>query len=140
MKKNNWQILLLLGLSLSSCYQLDVHYQDTTEYPVAFGQHLAGFDILETRGHLSETLWVYHAGDLGQLPIGSREGLAHEDIWAHTFRKHLQAGEGIQYLKIRQQQTLATLLVRLLTLGLLSPTELNIEGKIVRVVPEGTRN
>jgi len=124
---------------LSACYQLDVHYP-AAEFPVAFGQHLAGYEITEKSGFLSETLWVYHAGDLGQLPIGSREGLEHNAIWQHTFQKHLQPGQGIHYLKVRQRQTFFTVMTRLFTLGLLSPTEIHIEGEVVSVAPVNTNN
>ena len=132
-----WQRCLLAALLClcTSCYQLDIHEHDS-DYPVAFGQHLAGFDIVEQKGYFNETYWVYHAGDLGQLPLGSREGLEHDHIWSHTFQKYLHPGEGVQHLKIRQRQTLATLVVRVITLGLFSPTELTIEGQIVRIVPE----
>lgn len=124
---------------LSACYQLDVYYPDA-EYPVAFGQHLAGYEITATSGFISETLWVYHAGDLGQLPLGSREGLEHRAIWQHTFQKHLLPGQGVHYLKVRQRQTFSTVMTRLLTLGLLSPTEIHIEGEIVSIVPVNINN
>ena len=124
---------------LNSCYQLDVHYPDA-EYPVAFGQRLAGYEITKKSGFISETLWVYHAGDLGQFPLGSREGLNHNAIWNYTFQKHLSPGQGVHYLKVRQQQTFFTVLTRLLTLGILSPTEVHIEGEVVSITPIGADN
>jgi hypothetical protein len=127
------------GYLLNGCYQLDMHYPDA-EYPVAFGQHLAGYEITGKSGFISETLWVYHAGDLGQLPMGSREGIHHDAIWQHTFHKNLLPGQGIHYLKVRQRQTFATVLTRLLTLGVLSPTEVHIEGEVVSVTPIDTPN
>lgn len=119
---------------LSSCYQLDIRYSQA-KYPVAFGQYLAGYDIVARKGRFQKRFWVYHAADLGQLPIGSREGLAHTEIWQHTFESVLSPGEGIQYLKIQQSQTPLTVLTRLTTLGLVSPTEVEIEGQIVTVIP-----
>ena len=124
-------------LCCTACYQLDVQYA-SGEYPVAFGQHLAGFDIVEKRGYLRETLWVYQAGGLDPLAIG-REGPVPDNIWSYTFQKHLRTGEGIQYLKIRQRQSFLTLFIRVLSLGLISPTEVQIEGEIVRVVPSRER-
>lgn len=137
MKNVKGWFLILLCLCCTACYSLDVQYQQG-EYPVAFGQHLAGFEVVEKRGYLRETLWVYHAGGLGPLPIGP-EGLTPTNIWSQTFQKHLHTGEGIQYLKIRQRQTFLTLFIRALTLGLLSPTEIQIEGEIVRIVPTHER-
>ena len=138
MKRFNMRVIAILmsasAYALSSCYQLDAYYAEA-EYPVAFGQHLVGYDINEKIGFISETLWVYHAADLGQLPMGSREGLAHNAIWRHTFQKHLTPGQGVHYLKIRQRQTFSTLITRLLTLGIISPTEVQIEGEIVSITP-----
>lgn len=143
MKRSKLAILAIVwctsAFSLSSCYQLDAHYPEA-EYPVAFGQNLAGYEITEETGFISEVLWVYHAGDLGQLPMGSREGLAHGAIWKHTFQKYLTPGQGVQYLKIRQRQTISTLLTRLLTLGVISPTEVHIEGQIVSIIPITSKN
>lgn len=127
-------LICVCTYALSSCYQLDVYYPDA-EYPIAFGQHLAGYEIIEKTGFISEILWIYHAGDLGQLPIGSREGLEHKVIWKYAFQKHLLPGQGVHYLKVRQRQTFSTIMTRILTLGIISPTEVQIEGEIVSITP-----
>jgi saccharopine dehydrogenase-like NADP-dependent oxidoreductase len=72
--------------------------------------------------------------------MGSREGLEHHAIWQYTFKKHLSPGQGIHYLKVRQRQTFFTVVARLLTLGILSPTEVHIEGEVVSIAPLETHN
>lgn len=127
-------VLCLLCACLSGCMSLLLQAPET-EIPVSLNARLYGYRNGRVIGRLQQEVWTYHLLGLPQLPLGTREGLATDQVLAGVLKQQVQPGQGVIRLRVKHQRTPLTWAAAILSLGLLSPTAVSIEGDIVELLP-----
>lgn len=132
-------LALWLACSLSGCMSLLLQAPDT-EIPVSLNTRLHGYRSGRVVGRLQQEVWTYHLLGLPQIPLGTREGLATDQVLAGVLQRHVQPGQGVIRLRVQHLRTPLTWTAAILSLGLLSPTAVRIEGEIVELLPASGKN
>lgn len=129
--------LLALGfcLILTSCMSLLLEAPNS-EIPASLSNQIRGYQIEARVGYLRQEVWTYHLLGLFELPLGSREGFLREEMLRGVLRQHVAEGQGVVKLRVEHSRTPLTWLATIVTLGLLSPTAVYIEGEIVQLSPQ----
>lgn len=126
------------GLYLALCFFLvgcmSLHLPRTSSsIPVSLTQKIYGYRVIKPVKHFSKEIWTYHLLGLPQVPIGTREGYAIEDILDEVLMSQTKPGQGVIRLKIRHQRSFFTWMTTIFSLGLLSPTAVSFEGEVVEL-------
>jgi len=127
---------LLIGLlfCLTACMSLVLeHKQDLP--PVSLTKELRGYTVIPPARHFLREVWVYHLLGLPNLSLGTREGMAADHILAQVLEQETENGQGVVQLKIRHEHTAWTLFASAVTLGVLVPTAVILEGDVVHLRP-----
>jgi hypothetical protein len=120
---------LLLLLGLQSCMALVLERKENQPLVSLTGQ-IRGYNVNIER-HFTREVWIYHLLGLPDFSLGTREGLAPDRLLDHVLSQETQENQGIIHLKIRHEHTAWTLIASAVTLGVLVPTAIIIEGDIV---------
>lgn len=123
---------ILLAALLSSCMAMVIKAPDG-RVPVSLTGQIGGYRVGAMQRHFSREIWTYHLLGLPALPLWTREGLPADDLINPLLREYTRPGQGVIRLKVRHSRTALTWMATLLTLGLLSPTAVNIEGDVVEL-------
>jgi hypothetical protein len=125
----------LLVFGLTGCMSLVLeHKQDLP--PVSLTEVLRGYRVMPPARHFLREVWVYHLLGLPNLSLGTREGLAANQILAQVLAQETENGQGVVQLKIRHEHTAWTLIASAVTLGVLVPTAVILEGDVVQLQPD----
>lgn len=119
----------MLG-SLQSCMSL-VLQSGESDLPVSLSSQIYGYQVGSVQRHLSREIWTYHLFGLPHVPLGTREGLAANNLITDVIKSELQADQGLIRLRIQHVRTPLTWMATLFSLGILSPTAVIFEGDIV---------
>lgn len=122
-----WACLLF---GLSGCMTLVLqHSQDLP--PVSLTEKISGYVVGTPERHFQREVWVYHFLGLPNASLGTREGMAADQILPQVLAQEIETGQGVIQLKVRHEHTAWTLIASAVTLGLLVPTAVILEGDVV---------
>ena len=103
--------------------------------PVSLSASVGGYQVLSPARYFKKEVWIYHLFSVPQFPLGSREGVSQDQILDRLIQQQTLESQGIVNLKIRHERNILTWIASLVTLGVLTPTALVIEGEIVDLAP-----
>ncbi|PKL78441.1 MAG: hypothetical protein CVV27_03290 [Candidatus Melainabacteria bacterium HGW-Melainabacteria-1] len=120
---------------LSSCMSL-VLRAPSSEIPVSLSEQIRGYRSGRQIRHFSREIWTYHLLGLPALPLWTREGLPADDLLTSLLKEYTSPGQGVIRLRVRHARTPLTWAATILTLGLLSPTAVTVDGDVIELLPE----
>ncbi len=127
---------LLIGFLLLPLACASVTYAPVDiEQPVSLSETVYGYQTGRLDHHFREELWLYSLFGLPQVPIGTRDGIAADQILPFVLKKHLRPGQGVVRLKLSHTRNGWTWLAAIFSLGLFTPTAITLEGDVVELVP-----
>lgn len=105
------------------------------EQPVSLSETVYGYQTGKLDHRFREEFWTYSLLGLPQVPLGTREGIASDQILPFVLHKHLAPGQGIVRLKLSHTRNIWTWLAAIFSLGIFTPTAITLEGDVVQLVP-----
>jgi hypothetical protein len=124
--------LLLTTLLLAGCMTV-VLREPVSEIPMSLTGHLRGYRLERTGRYFSQEVWIYYWGGIPNLPMGTREGLRTDHLIEDVVKRHVGPGQGVINLKIRHEKTFANWVATLVSLGIVSPSAVIVEGDVVNL-------
>lgn len=104
-----------------------------SEPPVSLTARIRGYDVSPPLRHFSREVWQYHLLGWPGCPLGTREGIPATQVLDTLLRAEAGPGQGIVHLKIRHEHTIWTWISAAVTLGMVVPTALILEGDVVDI-------
>lgn len=102
--------------------------------PVSLTARIRGYKISSPLRHFSREVWQYHLFGWPGFPLGTREGIPVSELLDTLLQAEAKAGEGIIHFKIRHEHTPWTWISAAVTLGIVVPTALILEGDVVQLM------
>ncbi|PIQ26337.1 hypothetical protein COW36_14885 [bacterium (Candidatus Blackallbacteria) CG17_big_fil_post_rev_8_21_14_2_50_48_46] len=130
-------VLIITGFFLSACMALHIQIHEDTP-PVSLTRTLRGYKTSQPLFHFQKEVWVYHIFGFPDLSLGTREGIPADQLLDQLLKQAAGPQQGIVQLKIKHEHTVWTLIASAVTLGLLVPTAVIVEGDVVNLEPLGS--
>ena len=127
------QIILLMIVSsicLTSCMSVLIKAPESS-FPISLTEHIPGYRVGTLQKHIAREIWLYQLLGVSQWSLWTREGIPPDDLIVPLLKPHVGFQQGVIRLKITHSRTALTWATSLVTLGILSPTAINIEADIV---------
>lgn len=135
--KLRWQSIVLIPmvtLLLNACMSVLIK-APASPFPISLTEHIPGYRIGPVRQHIAREIWLYQLLGVSQWSLWTREGVPPDDLIVPLLQPHVGIQQGVVRLKITHSRTALTGITSLVTLGILSPTAINIEADIVDLEP-----
>lgn len=133
----SWRLktcLASLFLLLSSCASLQIEPIDL-QAPVSLTEQIYGYEQVRKVGHFRREVWVYHVLGMPQWSLGTRQGSHPQQLLKTILNEELQPNQGVVRLKIQHMRNGFTWFTSLISLGVVTPTVLIVEGDRIEVQP-----